>query len=66
MSTLLSNLSAGVKNSHVRWPVLGAIVLAVVPIWFPQYKDQAHDTALVLLSYGVIAAANAPTGPAKP
>jgi hypothetical protein len=56
MKALLNNLSAAWANGQFRWPLIGAIVLEVFPIWFPALKPQCQETQKVLLAYGLIAA----------
>ena len=61
MNTILNNLLNAARNKHISVPLYLAIVLEIIPIWFPEYKQQCSDTQKLLLGYGVIAAAN--TGP---
>lgn len=66
MNTLLANLLAGARNGHIRWPIGIAVILHLVPIWFPAYTDKCKETANVLMLYGIIAAANsAPPTPSQ-
>jgi len=58
MNNTLANLLSGLTNAHIRYPLLGAIALELIPIWAPQWKAQCQETQKVLLMYGVIAAAN--------
>lgn len=59
MNNLIANLLAGAQNAHIRWPILGAVALELIPIWFPAYKTQCAETQKALLAYGLVAAANA-------
>lgn len=63
MNMFLSNLVNGAKNVHISVPLILALGLEIVPIWFPQYKQQCSDTQKLLLGYGVLAAAN--SGPSE-
>lgn len=66
MNQILSNLKNAVTNLHVSLPVLGAAVLAIIPIWFPKYAVQLQTTAAILAGYGIIAAGNAPVSSQTP
>ncbi len=67
MSTLISNITTAWTNAHIRWPLLGAIALEIIPVWAPDQKVHCQETQKVLLAYGVLAAANsAPTPVTKP
>ena len=60
MNGLKGNLLASLSNAHVSWPVGLAIILEIVPIFYPAYAPQCKQVQTVLLSYGIIAAANSP------
>jgi hypothetical protein len=56
------NLGVLISNPHIRWPVVIGVVLALVPVWFPQWADKCNASIRILIAYGLAAAANsAPT-----
>lgn len=66
MNQILSNLKNVFANLHVSLPVIGAAVLAIIPIWFPKYATQLQTTAAILAGYGIIAAGNTPVSSQTP
>lgn len=66
MNTVITNILRALQNPHLSLPLLAAVALEVIPIWFPGHKEQFAETQKVLLMYGVIAAANSGPAAAKP
>lgn len=70
MTKILANLVSSLSNAHVAWPIYIGVTLEIAGVIWPQYNDQFSKVQKILLSYGVIAAANSlpskdPTNPAK-
>lgn len=68
MNKIFANLVSSLSNAHVAWPIYVGVALEVGGVIWPQYNDQLSKVQKILLSYGVIAAANslpskAPTNP---
>lgn len=63
MNQILSHLASTTKNLHVSIPMLLALVCEAGKIWLPAHLNQFDATQKVLISYGVIAAAN--SGPVQ-
>lgn len=57
MNTIFTNILAALQNSHLRWPLIGAVILDLAPIWVPEYSERCKQTRDILLMYGIIAAA---------
>jgi hypothetical protein len=66
MKQLAANLSHIATNMHVSVPVILGALFAVAPIWLPQYADKLNTTAVILMSYGIIAASNTPADKLTP
>ena len=60
MNNTLKNLIVLAQNAHIRYPALVIMVLQIVKIWMPNYKDQLEDMCKLFEIYIFGAAANAP------
>lgn len=58
MNNILANLLASLKNAHLSVPIIGSVILELIPIYWPGVKAQCQETQKILLAYGLIAAAN--------
>ena len=58
MKTFIENIEASLANAHVAWPIYLGVALEVASVVWPDHKDQLSQIQKILLSYGVIAAAN--------
>ena len=67
MNTTLNNLIAGLRNSHISIPLVAAIALEIIPVFWPDKQAACQKVQKILLTYGVIVAANSgPTPTNKP
>lgn len=66
MNQILSNLKHSFTNLHVSIPTVLGAGLAVTAVVLPQYAEKCGAIGAVLVSYGIIAAANTPPSSTTP
>lgn len=64
MKKLFRNISHAARDPHLSVTLGISLLLEILPIWFPSYREQCSGTMKVLMLYGIAVAAN--TAPLAP
>jgi hypothetical protein len=66
MNQFINNVTHAFSNLHVSLPTIVGAGLGVAGIIWPQYQAKFTAIGAVLISYGIIAAANTPSSSQNP
>lgn len=66
MKKFYRNLRNVAKVPHLSVTLIVSLILEILPIWFPLYREQCNGTMKILMLYGIAVAANTAPHPLVP